>query len=468
MSRSHSISDWDPEDTRAWENGNKNIARRNMIWSIATDHVAFSVWSIWSVMVMFMPEPVYGFSTGDKFLLIATATFVGGCARFPYTVAVTAFGGRNWTVLSTLVLVIPTVGIIVLLANPGLPLWPYVICAALTGFGGGNFSASMTNIHPFYPQRLKGWALGLNAAGANIGVAGIQLVGLLVIAIAGNRQPYWVLAIYLALLVIASLGAALFMDNLKQYRVKMSTVRAMLSERDTWVITLLYTVTFGSFIGFAFAFGQVLQIHFMAAGESQAHASLHSAEIAFVGPLLGSLSRIFGGKLSDRVGGARVTLAVFAGMILAAGLLIGVSTLGGASRATATMLVGYVVGFIALFILSGTGNGSVYTMIPSIFDARSRSLDLGEAERQAWSREISGALIGFADAVGALGGVGINLALRQSYVSTGKATVAYWIFAAFYVAAAVLTGVVYVRRPNSAKGAQQSRTGSAAARSTRT
>lgn len=425
MSRSHDIVDWDPEDTAAWEAGNKAIASRNMIWSIAADRIAFSIWSIWSVMVLFMPESVYGFSTGDKFLLIATATFVGGCARIPYTVAVTTFGGRNWTVFSTLVLVIPTVGVIVLLANPGLPRWPYVVCAALTGFAGGNFSASMTNINPFYPQRLKGWALGLNAAGGNIGVAGIQLVGLLVIAVAGNRQPYWVLAIYLALLVIAALGAVLFMDNLTQYQVKVSTMRSMLSERDTWVITLLYTVTFGSFIGFAFAFGQVLQIHFMAAGESHPNASLHSAEIAFIGPLLGALARVYGGKLSDRVGGGRVTLAVFAGMILAAGLLITVSTLEGGSNAAATALVGYVGGFIALFIVSGVGNGSIYTMIPSIFETRSHSLDLGEAERKDWSRNMSGALVGFADAVGALGGVGINLALRQFYASSGTATVAY-------------------------------------------
>ena len=107
---SHRITDWDPEDTVAWEAGNKNIARRNLIWSVAAEHIGFSVWSIWSVMVLFMPEAVYGFSAGDKFLLGATATLVGACLRIPYTLATATFGGRNWTVFSAFVLLIPTVG----------------------------------------------------------------------------------------------------------------------------------------------------------------------------------------------------------------------------------------------------------------------------------------------------------------------------------------------------------------------
>ncbi|MDO3635927.1 nitrate/nitrite transporter [Mycolicibacterium arseniciresistens] len=449
----HRITDWDPEDVVAWEAGNKHIARRNLIWSVAAEHIGFSIWSIWSVMVLFMPESVYGFSAGDKFLLGATATLVGACLRIPYTLATSTFGGRNWTVFSAFVLLIPTVGTMLLLANPGLPLWPYLLCAALAGFGGGNFASSMTNINAFYPQRLKGWALGLNAGGGNIGVPMIQLVGLLVIAAAGNRQPYWVCAVYLVALAIAGIGAARYMDNLEQHKIDFTAMKDILRERDTWVISLLYIGTFGSFIGFAFAFGQVLQINFAEGGQSPAEASLHAAQIAFVGPLLGSLSRVYGGKLADRIGGGRVTLAVFAGMILAAGLLVAISTMDdhSAGAATATTMAGYVVGFIALFLLSGVGNGSVYKMIPSIFDARSRSLDLSEADRVNWSRAMSGALIGFAGAVGALGGVGINLALRQSYLSSGSATSAFWIFAVFYVVASVVTWARYVRRPGMAE-----------------
>ena len=446
--RSHVLSHWDPEDTVAWEAGNKRIARRNLIWSVAAEHVGFSIWSIWSVMVLFMPASVFGFSAGDKFLLGATATLVGACLRFPYTFATARFGGRNWTIFSALVLLIPTIGTMLLLANPGLPLWPYLVCAALAGFGGGNFASSMTNINAFYPQRLKGAALALNAGGGNLGVPVVQLVGLLVIATVGNRQPYWVCAIYLVLLAIAGIGAALYMDNLQDYRIEMSTMRALLSERHTWVIALLYIGTFGSFIGFSFAFGQVLQMNFIASGQSTAQASLHAAQIAFLGPLLGSLSRVYGGKLADRIGGGRVTLAVFCSMILAAGILVSASTFGSHTGRTSTApMVGYVIGFVALFILSGIGNGSVYKMIPSIFEARSLALEVDDTERRQWSRSMSGALIGLTGAIGALGGVGVNLALRQSYLHSGTATAAFWAFVLFYVAASVLTWAVYVRRP---------------------
>ncbi|BBZ11018.1 MFS transporter [Mycobacterium branderi] len=451
MARSHHIADWNPEDTAAWEAGNKAVARRNLICTVAGDHVAFSIWSLWSVMVLFMPQEVYGFSPGDKFLLAAVATFVGGCVRIPYTMGIAKFGGRNWTTFSALVLLIPTVGTILLLANPGLPLWPYVLCAAATGLGGGNYSASLANVNAFYPQRLKGWALAVNAGGGNLGVAVVQAVGLLVLSIAGNRQPYWVCAFYLVLLAIVGIAAALFMDNL-DHRIEVGHIGSILREPHTWVISLLYIGTFGSFIGFSFAFGRVLYINFLTTGQTAAQASLHVAQIAFLGPLLGSLSRIYGGRMADRIGGGRITLAVFGGMILASGLLVAISTYDehtGYATSTAA-LVGYVVGFIALFILSGIGNGSVFKMIPSIFEARSRTLDGSEAERRHWARDMSGALIGFAGAVGAFGGVAINLALRQSYASTGEETAAFWVFLVFYVVASVLTWAMYVRPPVSA------------------
>ena len=188
----------------------------------------------------------------------------------------------------------------------------------------------------------------------------IQLVGLLVLATAGHEAPYWVCAVYLVLLAIVGIAAAMFMDNL-DHVIEVTHVRSVLDGADTYVISLLYICTFGSWIGFAFAFGQVMQLNFLAGGETAAHASLHAAQIAFIGPLLGSLARIYGGRLADRLGGGRVTLGVLGGMILAAGLLVGDQqlddspTTGRPRRSDA--LVGYVVGFIVLFILSGMGNG---------------------------------------------------------------------------------------------------------------
>jgi MFS transporter, NNP family, nitrate/nitrite transporter len=133
VARSHAITGWDPEDRAAWEAGGEAIARRNLVWSVVAEHVGFSVWSLWSVMVLFMPQSVYGLTAGDKFLVAATATLVGSALRLPYTMATARFGGRNWTVFSACVLVLPVVATIVVLTEPGRPLWVYLLCAALCG-----------------------------------------------------------------------------------------------------------------------------------------------------------------------------------------------------------------------------------------------------------------------------------------------------------------------------------------------
>lgn len=200
----------------------------------------------------------------------------------------------------------------------------------------------------------------------------------------------------------------------------------------------------------------MLQITFLAGGATAAQASLHAAQIAFVGPLLGSIARPFGGRLADRIGGGRITLYTFAAMALAAGLLVAAGTVDDAVAGAATggIMTAYVLGFVALFLLSGIGNGSVYKMIPSLFEAKAQSLEaLDRAGRSAWSRSMSGALIGFAGAVGGLGGVGINLVLRASYGGDAEsATRAFWVFLAFYLVCIVVTWAVFLRRPTAPAG----------------
>ncbi|PQM50627.1 NarK/NasA family nitrate transporter [Mycolicibacter virginiensis] len=453
MTNGH-ITNFDPEDCAAWEAGNAVIARRNLIWSTASTHVAFSIWSLWSVVVLFMPESVYGIKAGDKLLLAAVATLVGGCVRVPYVRATAKFGGRDWAVASSLILLIPTVGTLLLLVNPGQPLWMYLVCAALTGLGGGNYAASLANVDAFYPQRLKGVALGLCGGIGNLGVAAIQLVGLLVLATVGNTKPELVCSVYLVLLAVVGTCAALWMDNLDHGMEEVGSIRSILSVPDSWIISALYCAAFGSFIGFAFAFAQVLHVTFEKAGHSPAEAALYAARIAFLGPLLGALARIYGGRVADRRGGGRVTLVVFLGMILASAVLVATSTIDDhTTRATTSTIAIYIAAFMVLFILAGMGNGSVLKMIPSIFEARSRSLDADETERRHWARSHSGALIGFATAVGALGGVAINLILRQAYASSGSETPAFWVFLASYCAVAGLTWAMYVRRPRGTRSA---------------
>lgn len=451
--RNRDIAHWDAEDTDAWESGGKDIAKRNLIWSIFAEHVGFSVWSIWSVMVLFMPQDVYGIDAAGKFYLVAMPTLVGAFMRIPYTIAPARFGGRNWTIVSALLLLIPLALTLWVMSQPGTSYTTFMLVAAFAGLGGGNFASSMTNINAFYPQRLKGWALGLNAGGGNIGVPVIQLIGLLIIATVSNTAPYLVCAIYLVLVGLAALGAAFFMDNLGNQRSNLGAMVEAMRFKHSWVMSFLYIGTFGSFIGFSFAFGQVLQINFLAGGDTPAQASLHAAQIAFLGPLLGSISRPFGGKLADKIGGGKITLYVFVAMIFAAGILVAAGVLDDSTAGAPTggQMIAYVAGFILLFILSGLGNGSTYKMIPSIFEAKAQGHDeWSREEKAAWSRSMSGALIGFAGAVGALGGVFINIVLRMSYVSDAKsATNAFWVFLGFYVICAIVTWFVFLRLSSS-------------------
>ncbi|MGV9586191.1 nitrate/nitrite transporter [Nocardia farcinica] len=450
LTRNRNIEHWDAEDVEAWEAGGKHIARRNLIWSVFAEHVGFSIWSIWSVMMLFMPAEKYGIDAAGKFFLMAVPTLVGAVLRIPYTVATARFGGRNWTVFSALLLLVPTLLTLYFINQPGTSYTTFLVVAAFAGVGGGNFASSMTNINAFYPQRLKGWALGLNAGGGNIGVPVIQLIGLLVIATLGNEYASLICAIYLVLIAITGLGAALYMDNLRNQKANLSDMVTALKVPQSWAIAFLYIGTFGSFIGYSFAFGQILQISFKAGGDTAAQAALHAAQIAFIGPLLGSLARPYGGKWADRIGGSRVALVTFGAMMAAAALVIGASTVadGNGGVAGGAVMAVLVIGFVALFVLSGIGNGAVTKIIPSVFDAKSRSLDLSPADRAAWSQNTSGALIGFVGAIGALGGVGINLVLRSSYASTNSATTAFWVFLAFYVVCAAVTWLVFLRRPS--------------------
>ncbi|GAA2478925.1 nitrate/nitrite transporter [Winogradskya humida] len=420
----HWIDDWRPEDPAFWERTGARVARRNLAFSIFSEHIGFSVWTLWSVLVLFL-GPAYGIDPAGKFLLTAVPALVGAVLRIPYTFAVARFGGRNWTIVSASLLLVPTL-LVAFLLEPGVSYSTLLILAAVAGVGGGNFASSMANINAYYPDRLKGWALGINAGGGNLGVAAVQLVGLFVLAVFGAGSPGLVAGIYIPLVVLAALGSALFMDNLSQARNEKRGMRDAVRERHTWVMSLLYIGTFGSFIGFGFAFGQVLQVQFADVFSTPVKA----AYLTFLGPLLGSLIRPVGGALADRLGGARVTFWNFVAMAAGAGTVLLASQL--------RSLPLYLVGFVALFVFSGLGNGSTYKMIPRIFAVRHPG-DEHEARR------LSGAVIGIAGAIGAFGGVLVNLAFRQSFLTYHTADAAYLTFIGFYALCVLVTWAVYLR-----------------------
>ncbi|MFE7806720.1 nitrate/nitrite transporter [Streptomyces sp. NPDC057430] len=435
------IERWEPEDETFWREQGEGIARRNLVFSVLSEHIGFSIWSLWSVMVLFM-GPEYGVDPAGKFFLIATGTLVGALIRVPYTFAVARFGGRNWTIFSALFLMVPTAFAYTVM-EPGTSYGTFLLVAALTGVGGGNFASSMTNINAFFPLRKKGWALGLNAGGGNIGVPVVQLVGLLVIGTAGAAHPRIVLGIYIPLIAVAALCAALFMDNLAPVKNDTGAAKDAVRSGHTWIMSFLYIGTFGSFIGYSFAFGLVLQTQF-------GRTPLQAASLTFIGPLLGSLIRPLGGSLADRHGGARITLWNFAGMAVATGVVVYASVI--------ESLTVFLVGFIALFVLTGLGNGSTYKMIPAIFLAQGHRKGLSGEAAEAYGRRLSGAAMGLIGAVGALGGLGINLAFRQSFQTAGTGTAAFVAFLLFYGACMVVTWAVYLRQPavvpDTAEGAE--------------
>ncbi|CAL9477239.1 nitrate/nitrite transporter [Streptomyces griseomycini] len=422
------IQEWDPEDETFWNRTGERIARRNLLFSVLSEHIGFSVWTMWSVLVLFM-GPEYGLTPADKFLLTSVVTLVGAVVRVPYTFAVAVFGGRNWTIVSAGMLLVPTVAAFTVM-EPGTSFSTFLLVGLLAGIGGGNFASSMTNINAFFPLRKKGWALGLNAGGGNIGVPVIQLTALAIIGAGGG--PRVLLGIYIPLIVVAAVLAALYMDNLASVRNDTGAAKDAARDPHTWIMSFLYIGTFGSFIGYSFAFGQVLQSQF-------GRTPLQAAYVTFLGPLLGSLIRPVGGRLADRYGGSRITLWNFVAMGAATAVLVVASM--------QKSLVLFTVAFVVLFVLSGLGNGSTFKMIPGIFQAKALARGLRGEEAAAYGRRLSGASMGLIGAVGALGGVGINLAFRQSFLSHGSGTGAFVAFLACYAVCFAVTWAVYLRRP---------------------
>jgi NNP family nitrate/nitrite transporter-like MFS transporter len=422
------IQHWDPEDETFWKETGEKVARRNLFFSVLSEHIGFSVWTLWSVLVLFM-GPEYGLTPADKFLLTSVVTLVGAVVRVPYTFAVAIFGGRNWTIISAGLLLVPTVAAFTVM-EPGTSFSTFLMVGLLAGIGGGNFASSMTNINAFFPLRKKGWALGLNAGGGNIGVPVIQLAALAIIG--ANGGPRVLLGIYIPLIVVAAVLAACFMDNLASVKNDTGAAKDAVREGHTWIMALLYIGTFGSFIGYSFAFGQVLQTQF-------GRTPLQAAYLTFIGPLLGSLIRPLGGRLADRYGGARITLWNFVAMAAATAVLVAASM--------AKSLGLFVAVFVVLFVLSGLGNGSTFKMIPGIFQNKALAKGLTGEEAVAYGRRLSGASMGLIGAVGALGGVAINLAFRQSFLSVGSGTGAFVAFLAYYAVCFAVTWAVYLRRP---------------------
>jgi MFS transporter, NNP family, nitrate/nitrite transporter len=436
------IERWDPENPAFWESKGRAIAKRNLWFSILAEHIGFSVWLLWSIVVVKM----YGtfdasgvllksgangwqLTAGQGLTLLAVASGVGAVMRIPYTFAVPIFGGRNWTVISALLLLIPTTGLAWVVNHPETSFTVLVLIAATAGLGGGNFASSMANISFFYPDKEKGWALGLNAAGGNIGVAAAQKLVPLVVGLGGLGLANAGL-VYVPLAVIAAILAFLYMDNLREAKADPTSTLRSLQHGHTWLMSFLYIGTFGSFIGYSAAFPTLLKVVFERPDISLAWG--------FLGALVGSIARPYGGKLSDKLGGSVVTLVSFIAMAIA-----GVAAVLGVQGKNLPL---FFLSFILLFVFTGVGNGSTYRMIPSIFRRMQSSKGTASSESLLdFKRQAAGA-VGIISAVGAFGGFCIPFVYKWANETYGSIVPALRIYIGVFLLMGLVTWLAYLRK----------------------
>lgn len=440
------IDGWDPENAAQWDHhGGAQVARRNLAVSVFAEFLGFGVFALWAIVVPQLKKYGYEGSAAltetQQFWLLSIPTLVGSALRIPYTFAVPRFGGRNWTIMSSLLLLLPAVGLALAVAHhAGFPVLLGV--AALAGFGGGNFASSMTNISFFYRSVEKGKALGLNAAGGNLGTAAVQLAIPLVVtigattAVSGRDIPNLPLAgwVFVPLVLLAAAAAWRFMDNLGVISGTSDRGGFEMAGRakHTWILSFLYIGTFGSFIGFSGAFPKIMSDAFPA----------HGLKLAFLGALVGSLTRPLGGIVADRVGGWKVTVLSF--------LVMAVGATGAIYALQTKNFALFMATFLLLFVFTGIGNGAIYRMIPAVFEATATD-DSDEGRRR--TKRVAAGAIGIVGAVGAFGGFVVPQGFSMSKAASisahapkGTIIPALEVIIGLYLVMALTTWLVYGRR----------------------
>ncbi|HEY5580872.1 MAG TPA: antiporter [Rhodoferax sp.] len=524
------IDDWRPEDERFWESTGKKIAYRNLWISVPSLLCGFAVWGMWGIITVQMLNLGFPFTQAELFSLTAISGLAGATMRIPSSFYIRLAGGRNTIFLTTAMLLAPALGTGIALQHKDWPLWVFQMLALWSGVGGGNFASSMSNITTFFPKRLQGTALGLNAGLGNFGVTAMQIIIPLVMtvgmfgAMGGDPMPLikdsgwifgkivagtptyiqnagfaWVLSlvplsalcwfgmnnllpvspniggtlmafikitwIYTLTFIPAGIGLYLYMPapaglgllNMwiampliiigTLFLMKLAAFGTMkdniakqfeiFKNKHTWSLTLLYLVTFGSFIGFSMALPLAITVIFGvshvpdAAGVMQHTLKNPNAPsaltYAWIGPFVGALIRPVGGWISDKVGGSIVTQIISVVMVGAsAGVgYVMMQAYGSATPEQYFSLFMWL--FVLLFAASGIGNGSTFRTIGVIFD-----------------RQQAGPVLGWTSAVAAYGAF-IAPVVIGAQIKAGTPQTAMYGFAIFYALCLLLNWWFYLR-----------------------
>ncbi|MFC3532432.1 NarK family nitrate/nitrite MFS transporter [Vogesella facilis] len=452
---SHVLTRWEPENTAFWQQDGKAVARRNLWISIPALMLAFIIWQVWSVAVLNMPNIGFTYTQNQLFWLAALPALSGATMRIFYSFMVPIFGGRKWTALSTASLLIPAVGIGFAVQDPNTSYVTMVILALLCGFGGGNFSSSMSNISFFFPKAEKGTALGLNAGLGNLGVSVVQFVVPIVITMGlfgafGGEPQTWVKGavtkqmwlqnagfVWVPFIVLSTIAAWFGMNDIASAKASFADQAVIFKRKHNWLMCWLYIGTFGSFIGFSAGFPLLVKGQF---------PDIDPTKYVFFGPLVGALARPIGGWLSDKIGGAKVTQVVFVLMIAAVFAVIGFLPHGGQGGS----FQGFFAMFLCLFALTGIGNGSTFMQVPTIFlTLHKRMAGKSEtAQKQALTEATkeAAAVLGFSGAIGAYGGFFIPKSYGTSIALTGGVDAALYAFICFYVTCVLINWWFYARK----------------------
>lgn len=412
------LEKWEPEENNFWDNGGKNIAWKTLIFTTISLTLSFATWFMVSAIVVKLPGIGFKFTTNQLFWLAAMPGLAGGTLRIVHTFLLPIYGTRHVVTFATAIKLIPCIGLGLAVMNPSTPFWVFLVLAFTCGFGGGDFSSYMPSTNLFFPKRLKGTALGIQAGIGNFGVSLAQFMtpALLGISILGTSQTFnkvdpitkevlqtsqinvqnaafW----YVPLIIIVSLLCWFFLRSIP-LKASFKEQLDIFKEKHTWFCTITYFMTFGTFAGLSATFPLMMKTIY--GGFENAPDPL---KYAFFGPLIGSASRVLFGFVSDKTGGAILTTITGLGILAGSVMLITMGLLTPISMEQFPMFVAVMLG---LFFFTGIGNAATFRQFPIIF---------GHNPRQA------AGVIGWTAAIAAYGPFIFSLIIGAVIGATGSA-----------------------------------------------
>lgn len=436
---------WKPENQQFWNKEGKKIAFRNLYASVSVLIVAFMAWMVWSSYVVYLQQIRKDFSSTQLYWLTALPLLSAGILRIFYSFAVSKFGGKNFIFLSTAIILLPMSMLLYTAYNPNIDYSFYIACSILTGLPGANFASSSANISYFFPHRLKGIALGINAAIGNMGVGIIQLTApwlvlfkLPTIYSTNNEYIENIPILIILLTLISCFIIYKYMDNLELGKASFKSQLSILKDKHNWIMCILYSTTFGSFIGLASVFPIILSTQFN---------STDTIKYSFLGALLSSLMRPIGHILSKIIGSVYTTLLTFFIMIVGMGFTINFLP----SQGLNGNLMGFIGSFLVLFMGTGIGKGSTTAMIPDIYSIlyQKKTKNLDESKKEFFYRKSlqeTANVLGFTSAIATIGAFFIPNLLSTSMIIYKDIKFAMYTFIIFYVFTLFTTCYYYLRK----------------------